>query len=46
LEGFAVDKRPSLFLPFISDNEKSFKTLPPGINVIKLSFFIADKEAK
>jgi hypothetical protein len=36
----AGDKRSSLF------SGKKFKTYPPGINVIKLFFFIADDEAK
>jgi hypothetical protein len=29
----------------ISEEEKSFKTLPPGVNAIKLFSFIIDDEA-
>ena len=36
----------SLFGLAISNKEKSFKTLTPGVNVIKLFFYIADVEAK
>ncbi len=46
----ASDKRFSLFgLHHLwrSDKEKkSFKTLPPGVNVIKLFSFVTDDEAK
>jgi hypothetical protein len=41
------DKHPSLFCHDIRDDEKSFVTLTPVVNVIKCLFvFITNKEAK
>jgi hypothetical protein len=40
------DKHSILFGPFVIDEEKSFITSTPGINVIKLFSFIADDKAK
>jgi hypothetical protein len=39
-------KHSSLFGLFVSNEEKCFITLTPGVNAIQLSLFIADKEAK
>jgi hypothetical protein len=39
-------KHSSLFGPIDCNEEKSFITLTPGPNVIKLFFFVADDEAK
>jgi hypothetical protein len=46
MEWISRDKRSSLFCVIVSDDEKRFRTLTPGGNVIKLFFFIADDEAK
>jgi hypothetical protein len=45
--GQAKDKSSSLFGVFVGDDEECiFITLTPGVNVIKLYFFIADYKAK
>jgi hypothetical protein len=46
LKRIARDKHSSLFGLFPSVEEKSFVTLAPGVNVIKLVSFVADNEAK
>jgi hypothetical protein len=46
LDGLARDKRSSLVGLFFSNEGKSFLRLTPGVNVIKLFFFVAEDEAK
>jgi hypothetical protein len=46
LKKFSRFKQSSLFYFTVSDEERNFKMMTPGVNVIKLVSFIADDEAK
>ncbi len=46
LENFARDKHSSLFDLFPCDDEKSVIESKPGVNIIKLFFFVTDAKVK